>query len=486
MQERQAVADALRAALNGLLDPDVTIDHPEIFYLHRIRDDQDIYFFVNPTFAELSASVSIAGTVQPVLWDPSSGSERPVVPFQFRDGRTYFPLNFAPAGSAIILPRPVEGFQISETNLRFDRLDSGGGRITGYGRVEEGFIVLEQDGKGIRKTAPGKAPVGPLLLDGEWEFHAEADNALVIGKWLATQEQPGTEWQAYAMDETTFNETGFVDANTSSGWLPMVPGAWSYQLPAEPDAPYPIPVWYRIDFSIDSLPPRVNLIVDGFAGSEWQLYANGRPVTSTPQRSVFDSQMKAVDLTPYLEPGNNLIALRLVVTNATDGLLDLLKIMGNFSLASEGAGRYRITAPRNSLQPKSWTEQGYPFYSGSAVYRRRFQLPEAFAGQRVFLQPQLRDDVLEVLVNGQPVAVRLWPDYEVEISEHLRAGENVLELRVTNTLVNLLEAGQRPSGLAGAPRLVPYRQYTFTLADDEAFPSGIFASGWPIARSPTT
>jgi hypothetical protein len=119
------------------------------------------------------------------------------------------------------------------------------------------------------------------------------------------------------------------------------------------------------------------------------------------------------------------------------------------------------------LQPQSWTEQGYPFYSGSAVYRRRFQLPEAFAGRRVFLQPQLRDDVLEVLVNGQSAAVRLWPGYEVEISDHLKPGENLLELRVTNTLVNLLEATPRPSGLAGPPRLVPYQQYTFNLSDDE-------------------
>jgi hypothetical protein len=247
----------------------------------------------------------------------------------------------------------------------------------------------------------------------------------------------------------------------------MVPGAWSYQLPAEPDAPYPIPVWYRIDLPLDYLPPHVNLIVDGFAGSAWQLYVNGRPLTETPQRSVFDSQMKAVELTPYLQPGANVIALRLVVTKATDGLLDLVKMMGNFSLAAQADGRYQIALARNSLQPQSWTEQGYPFYSGSAVYRRRFQLPEAFAGQRVFLHPQLRDDVLEVLVNGQPAGVRLWPGYEVEITEHLKPGENVLELRVTNTLVNLLEGVERPSGLAGAPSLVPYQQYIFDLSSDE-------------------
>jgi hypothetical protein len=50
----------------------------------------------------------------------------------------------------------------------------------------------------------------------------------------------------------------------------------------------------------------------------------------------------------------------------------------------------------------------------------------------------------------------------------LKSGENVLELRVANTLVNLLEAIERPSGLSGAPKLVPYRTFTFDLTKEEA------------------
>ncbi len=56
----------------------------------------------------------------------------------------------------------------------------------------------------------------------------------------------------------------------------------------------------------------------------------------------------------------------------------------------------------------------------------------------------------------------VWPDYEVEITDQLQPGENLLELRLTNTLVNLLEAVERPSGLSAAPSLVPYQLYIFT------------------------
>ncbi len=71
------------------------------------------------------------------------------------------------------------------------------------------------------------------------------------------------------------------------------------------------------------------------------------------------------------------------------------------------------------------------------------------------------DDVLAVRVNGREAGVRLWAPYAVELTEYLRPGENELELTVANTLVNVLEAQARPSGLAGAPKLVPYPCFSF-------------------------
>jgi hypothetical protein len=160
--------------------------------------------------------------------------------------------------------------------------------------------------------------------------------------------------------------------------------------------------------------------------------------------------------------GENVIAVRLTVTKATDGLLDLVKLMGDFGVERVD-GRERIGAPRSALQPASWVDQGYPYYSGRGLYRCRFALPDHFADQRIFLEPEMRDDTLEVLVNDQRAAVRLWEPYEVELTAYLEPGDNTLELRVANTPINLLEAVQRPSGLAGPPRLVPYRPVTFAV-----------------------
>lgn len=442
--ERQAVADALGRALGGLIAPDVTIDNPELFYLHRVKDGRDVYFLVNPTHSPQAATVTVGGCVRPLLWDPSTGDERPVAPWELCGERTRFALHLPPVGSAFVLTLPDDGARVVETNVLVESLD--GGRVAGYTAARQPFAVIERDGRAERLEAPPADLPAPLTLDGPWAFDAEGPNTLVIGGWLATTADPEVADARYAHP-----------AADTSGWLPMVPGAWSYQLPAEPARPYPIDVWYRASFTADELPPRLDLIADGFAGAAWRLYVNGEPVAARPERSVFDSQMLVIDITKQARRGANVIALKLTLTNPTDGLLDLLKLAGDFSLAADAGGEHRIAAPRRELAPESWAGQGYPFYSGLGVYRRSFQLPESYAGCRVFIEPAVGDDALEVLVNGAPAGVRLWPPYEVEITGLLRPGENTLELRVANTPANRLEGTPRPSGVAGPARLVAYR-----------------------------
>ncbi len=80
------------------------------------------------------------------------------------------------------------------------------------------------------------------------------------------------------------------------------------------------------------------------------------------------------------------------------------------------------------------------------------------SGQLIRLQIESIDDAVEAIVNGRSAGIRLWPPYEIDVTDKLQPGENTLELRVANTLINLLEAVERPSGLSGPPRLVPYQR----------------------------
>jgi hypothetical protein len=388
--------------------------------------------------------------VQPAIWDPSTGEQRLVAPVTVSAGSTHFEVVLPPVGSCFVVSSPQDAGHIVATNLTIDRFDER--MVAGYGLASHGEVVVERGGKQVQLRAEAPDPQAglPVLpsLEGAWEFTAEDANALVIERWLATPEVPGTPSGQYSASDADMQ-----------GWLPMTMGAWSYQLPAEPSESYPLPVWFRCSFVAEHKPSRLDLIVDGFAGAEWQIYVNGQLVTAAAERSTVDAQMKAVSIAGQVQEGPNVLSVRLVLTSATDGLLDLLKLTGDFSLRQHSDGSYVIAAPQHELQPASWAEQGYPFYSGRGVYRRRFTLASDLRGKRIFVHAPVVDDVLEVVVNGQYAGVCLWDPYQVEVTAWLREGENMLELRVANTLINLLQGVARPSGLCGAPQLAAYHEY---------------------------
>jgi hypothetical protein len=442
------LAEGLRTAIDDLIAPDVVLDNEEIFVLHRVKDERDVYFAVNTTFERQSGRMSISGEVRPVIWDPTTGAELPAGAFDVADGRTSFDLSLPPVGSTMIVTASPTGPVIVGTNVTLDSIDAGA--ALGHARSQDGWLDVRTNGHVERAAMQASSPPEPITLDGPFRFEPEGANGLVLRSFRAAVDEGGDgSWSAPDVDD--------------SSWLEVRPGAWSYQLSAEPDRPYPITVRYRIAFDVDDVPDRLEVVIDGFDGSEHELFLNGRPVTAEPVRAVFDSQMRSVDITPSVTTGRNVLGVRLRIDEATGGIVDNLKLTGTFSLAGDAGGGYRLAAPRADVDARPWTEQGYPFLSGTGVYRRSFELPETFAGHRLFLEVPTRDDVVEVHVNGEPAGVRLWDPYVVEITDHIRQGTNEIALSLTNTLANLINASPRPSGLAGAPTIVPHASFIFDL-----------------------
>jgi hypothetical protein len=445
--------DSLDVAIRALIEPDLALGNDELFSLHRRKDGRDLYFVTNPTFEDQQARVSLPGDVQPVLFDPTDGAERPVGPVTAEDGRTSFYLTLPPVGSTFIVVGAAEGRRIVDSNLRLDRVTDAAAR--GTGTSEEGWIDLRVDGHVARASARAGALPEPIVLDGPWRFELESLNALVLDRWEGSPELEGPAGVS-------------PDDADPAGWVEMGHGAWSYQLEAEPTRAYPTPVWYRVRFDVDDVPSRLELVIDGFDGADHRLYLNGAEVTETPVRASFDAQMRTVDLTSQLREGANELAIRLVVEAPTGGIVDRVKVMGTFSLAGSAADGWRIAAPVDELPAAPWTEHGHPFLSGTAIYRRSFDLPAGFAGTRAFLDVPTGDDVIEVSVNGRSAGVRLWDPYEVEVTDLLEPGTNEVAIAATNTLANLLNGDARASGLAGPPRLFARASFEFDLRAAEA------------------
>jgi hypothetical protein len=69
---------------------------------------------------------------------------------------------------------------------------------------------------------------------------------------------------------------------------------------------------------------------------------------------------------------------------------------------------------------------------------------------------------MELYVNDNRVGLRPWHPYEFDITSYVRAGWNKISLKITNTLINVLEGVKKPSGIFDA-RIVPYNRYEIKL-----------------------
>ncbi|HEX3356552.1 MAG TPA: hypothetical protein VHS31_06175, partial [Tepidisphaeraceae bacterium] len=89
------------------------------------------------------------------------------------------------------------------------------------------------------------------------------------------------------------------------------------------------------------------------------------------------------------------------------------------------------------LRSGNWIEQGLRSYSGAIRLSQHFSIGRIDRGSILLDLGEVRGTV-EARVNGKPAGVRVLSPYTFDVSELVRAGENELELIVTNTLSNFL------------------------------------------------
>ncbi len=171
----------------------------------------------------------------------------------------------------------------------------------------------------------------------------------------------------------------------------------------------------------------------------------------------------------------------------------------------ELAGPWAVAFPPNRGAPASvtldklisWTDHpdsGVKYFSGTATYRKDFDVPadRLGAGQALYLDLGLVKNIAEVKLNGRDLGTLWKPPFRVEITGLSRAGKNQLEVRLTNLWANrLIGDEQLPpdcrwvgTRLAGWPDWLvenkpsPTGRIAFTtrhhwMKDDALLPSGL-------------
>jgi hypothetical protein len=120
-----------------------------------------------------------------------------------------------------------------------------------------------------------------------------------------------------------------------------------------------------------------------------------------------------------------------------------------FSVATPLAGPWTLEFPKDSGAPEklgldnliSWSrhpDAGVQHFSGTAIYRHGFNLPETKPGCRIFLDLGRVEIMARVKLNGQDLGILWKPPYRVEITEAAKTGPNTLEIAVVNLWANRL------------------------------------------------
>lgn len=90
---------------------------------------------------------------------------------------------------------------------------------------------------------------------------------------------------------------------------------------------------------------------------------------------------------------------------------------------------------------KPWTDLEDPaarHFSGTAIYRTSFRIDAPPENARLVLDLGKAAEIVEIAVNGNPVATMWAPPFRADITTFVIPGENRLEVRITNTWFNRL------------------------------------------------
>ena len=103
----------------------------------------------------------------------------------------------------------------------------------------------------------------------------------------------------------------------------------------------------------------------------------------------------------------------------------------------------RLGTPAQVTFPElqSWSVNADPdirYFSGTATYRNEIQLDALRADRRFLLDLGAVHELAAVEVNGREVGVTSYPPFRLDVTAALKAGANLLEIRVSNTWANRL------------------------------------------------
>lgn len=217
--------------------------------------------------------------------------------------------------------------------------------------------------------------------------------------------------------------------------------------PKRREIQYPLIARYAVTFQADCLPEVCYLVKDqGAVSGEYRIELNGTTIGEEDFRPefIYDNSNHVCDIASLLRTGENTLAIEVTVSHDWDGLVDAIYLFGDFGVRFTEEGRPCIAPLPHQAALDGGPYAGFPYYAGELAFTKDVLLPQLPGSERFQLSfagwdPNFHD-CAEVRINGMSLGVRPWTPYVWEGStELLKEGLNRIEVRVTNTLIGLLE-----------------------------------------------
>ena len=352
-------------------------------YIHRtLEDGTELYFVANRREASVAGTCSfrVEGK-RPEFWWPQSGKVQLAAAWQAKDGVTRVPVYLEPAESVFVVFRAEHG------NI-------------------DPVVALTHDGQSFPPAPPAPSPPAKIVV------------------LKAIYGVPGD--QKRTRDVTTAVQK-LVDGGVTSFVVSS--------LAADGDPAVNVAKTLTVKYTADGKPHEAS---------------GGDPETIDLRSIAIASVSRPVTLTAAADGSARLEAWqngRFELTTASGR--KLAGVVQDLPSAQTVAGPWQVKFPAGSAAPAQLTldslvawnlrpEDAVKYFSGTATYAKVITIPAELLGKDRGLYLDLgRVAVMaRVKLNGHDLGVHWKAPYRVEIGQFAKAGDNTLEIEVTNLWIN--------------------------------------------------
>lgn len=453
---------------NGEIQPDFKIENgnaSDFSQIHRKTSDADIYFIANSGKVKQNAvfSFRISGK-KPELWNAATGEiSVPAIWNDNENGTTSIPLQFEPEESLFVIFRADTNPSIHLVKANFETKKPQGVPLNDLEIIDAQYgSFLPLGLLDITEIVADQVKNNQLDIIANRSLCGDCDPAPGYIKELRIEYLIGEKtYYTYASERETINI-----ATDGLGELKIVKAVFGKFERGIKE----IPKFYPTHDVIAEIKHKVNLgnyqiaisdalVPDGeVLGNRKELHitysSNGvkyeRSVPegsllnltqSTPESIIVneDDQMKWI--TPYPGTLNYELSTRATksanVTSIPEPITFSNKWQASFPINNDQSETITFD------QLTSWSlseNQKVKYYAGTVLYKNQFQVSKKVIQGEHPLELDLGNVqiIAEVLVNGQSVGTLWKAPFRINIEDYVIAGNNRLEVRITNLLPNRL------------------------------------------------